>query len=75
MPAHRQVLDEQSPTKRKQYIMPSLSGKYGIAFLIRGKQLFIGIELDDVEIERVVRRKLVKTPKRSVRVLRYDPNL
>ena len=73
--AHRQVLDEESPKKRKQYIMPSLSGKYGVAILIRGKQLFIGIELDDVEIERVVRRKLVKTPKRSVRVLRYDPNL
>ena len=74
--AHRLVLDEESPKTQKKITMPSLTGKYGFAFLIRHKQLFVGIELDEVEIERVVRKRTTRTTKKkTTQVLRFDPSL
>lgn len=70
--AHKLSLDDGENLKVKT-ILPSFSGKYGFALLIRGKQLFFGFQLDDVEIEKVVIRKSVKLAKGRVKVLRYDP--
>lgn len=73
--AHKLFMDGERQKTVKRYSLPSLEGKYGLALLIRGKQVFLGFEISNVEVERVVRKRLVKTPKSGVRVLRYDPNL
>ena len=71
--AHKLVVDEVIQ-KRKRYHLPSMEGKYGLAIMVRGKSIFLGVEVSNVVVEKVVRKQIQKIPKSGVRVLRYDPN-
>ena len=51
-----------------------MEGKYGLAIMVRGKSIFLGVEVSNVVVEKVVRKQIQKIPKSGVRVLRYDPN-
>lgn len=60
--------------KRKAFKLswPKMEGKFGLAFYIGSKEVFVGVALADVIKEEVTRRKLIKTPKSMVRVFRFD---
>jgi len=62
-----------SPKKGKQLTIPSFNGKFGAAIFIGGKEIFLGVSIAEVEIERIVRKRLLKAPsKGKVKVLNFD---
>ncbi len=72
--AHRLLQEEiiEKPKKKKLFRIPNLNGKFGFAFFIGSKEIFIGVSIGQVEIEQIVRRKFVKTLKAGVKVFRFD---
>lgn len=72
--AHRlyNVPDEKKAFKRFRIKMPALTGKLGISAFVGHYEIFFGIAVGRVEMEQVVRKRLVKAPKRGVRVYRFD---
>ena len=51
---------------KKKWKLPP--GKFGVCFVFGTRELFIGITLQEVEMERVIRKIPSKTP-----VFKYDP--
>jgi len=49
---------------KKQWKLIKLSGRYGIALIVREKELFIGLQLSDIVVEQVF-RKMLKLPKQG----------
>jgi len=58
--------------KRKQFNLPQFNGKIGFSLFFGTREVFIGIAIAEVEIERIVRKRILKTPKAGVRVFRFD---
>ena len=53
--------------------MPSFSGKFGFSLFIGKKEVFIGLSVSEVIIEEVVRRRLLKLPKKAkTKVYQFD---
>ena len=71
--AHKLVLDDKPIKTQKKYTMPNINGKFGFALFISGKEYFIGIAINDVISEQVVRRRFLKSPKAGVKTFRFDP--
>lgn len=64
---------KQPKIKRFHVKMPSMTGKFGFSLFIGKKEVFIGVSVGEVEIEQIVRKRLVKLPKKaSVKVFRFD---
>ena len=70
--SHKLYLDEEEIKKQKRFTLPNIEGKFGISFYIGKKEIFLGLQLSDVIIETITRRRMIKTPKAGVRVLRFD---
>lgn len=52
------------PKKEKRKLkLPSLGGKYGFAIFTKTKEFFIGIQIADVEVEKVIRT--TKSPRKG----------
>jgi len=67
-------VDEQKPTsKRFKVKIPSMTGKFGFSLFVSKKELFIGVLVGEVEVEQVIRKRMVKVPKKgTVKVYRFD---
>jgi hypothetical protein len=72
MPSHRQFMDGNGQKTEKKITLPNLEGKFGLSLYLGKKEIFIGIQIGDVEIERVIRKRMIKAPKGNVKVLRFD---
>ena len=61
------VLDGELPVKKKKAFNITLpknfSGKFGLGFSIGRKEIFIGIAVNDIEVETIIRKKKVPTRK------------
>lgn len=70
--AHK--LYNEIPTKKKnRFSLPDFSGRFGFSFFIGSKELFIGLMLSDVTLEKVIRRRVVKISPAKVRTFGFDP--
>lgn len=59
--------------KRFKVRLPSMTGKFGLALFIGKKEVFIGVAVNEVEIEQVVRKRFIKAPsKGKVNVFNFD---
>ncbi len=58
--------------EKKRFKMPSLSGRFGFSFYIGVKEVFIGLSINDIEIEKVIRRKVLRPSKGKVNIFRFD---
>ncbi|CAA9286301.1 MAG: hypothetical protein AVDCRST_MAG93-3560 [uncultured Chloroflexia bacterium] len=58
--------------KRFHISMPKLTGKFSASIFLGGKELFLGIAVADVEVEQVVRKRIVKNKPGSVKVFQFD---
>lgn len=64
---------EHSPKKKPlNRIVEGLEGKFGVSIFLFSKEFFIGISISDVEIEKIIKRRVVKSKKGKVRVLEWD---
>ena len=65
---------EQKPTsKRFKVKIPNMTGKFGFSLFIAKKEVFIGVLVGEVEVEQIIRRRMVKVPKKgTVKVYRFD---
>ena len=74
--AHK-LLEEsvvEKPKKRKIYRLklPKITGKFGVSLFTGTREVFIGIAVGEVEIERIIRKRFVKPQKGTVKVFRFD---
>lgn len=77
MTAHKLLTDEVNETKKKskKYTLkiPNMTGKFGVSLFVGRKEIFIGVSVGEVEIEQIVRRKMLKIPQKgTVKVFRWD---
>jgi hypothetical protein len=49
------------------------SGKLGISFFVGFKEIFLGIQINNVMIEETVRRQYIPLNKADVKVFKFDP--
>lgn len=71
--AHKLLSEDVIEKKKvKRFTLPSFSGKFGFSVFVGQKEVFIGLQVGEVEIERITRRKILKTPKAGVRVFKFD---
>lgn len=68
--AHLIPLSEKPRAKEKQYRIsfPDITGKIGFSFFFLNKEVFIGIALADVEIEKVIRKRKTKVLRSPTKV-------
>lgn len=69
--AHKLVNGQDEKIKKKVKL-PSFDGKVGFSLYLGTKEVFIGISINEVITEKVVRRKMLKTPKRTAKVFNFD---
>lgn len=72
--AHKLLSEDinERKTTHKVFTLPKFEGKFGFSIFVGGKELFIGVCVAEVEIERIVKKKLYKTPKAGVRIFQLD---
>lgn len=66
------IVEHSKKKKGSNRIVEGLGGKFGVSIFIGSKEFFIGVSVSEVEIEKVIRRKTVKTKKSKVQVLQFD---
>lgn len=57
-----------------KFKLPALEGKFGLSFFFLNKEVFFGFSVGEVIMERIVRKRLVRTPKAGVKVFHFDTN-
>jgi hypothetical protein len=50
----------------------NIEGKIGVSLFIGAKEVFLGIQINEVQKETVYRKKFIPLKKSSVRVFRFD---
>jgi hypothetical protein len=76
--AHKLLEEELNETPKttpvwKKFLPRNLGGKIGISLYLFRKEIFLGIAIADVEMERVVRKRFLPVnQKASVKVFRFD---
>lgn len=62
---------ERPKKEKKKLKLPSLGGRYGFAIFTKTKEFFIGVQIADVEVEKVIRT--TRSPRKgSVHVWETD---
>ncbi len=69
--AHKLYFDEEEK-KQNRFTLPNINGRFGISFNIGGKEIFVGIQITEVIIEKVLKRRLLKANKGKVNVFKFD---
>ena len=71
------LLDEQviegSKPRQKRFHFAHFNGRVGVSFFLGTKEVFIGVSVADVIEEQIIKKRVIKTPKGKVNVLRFDP--
>lgn len=72
-------LIEDEPVKERtlrKIRLPHVVGKFGVSLLTGKKEFFLGLAVADVELERVVRKRKMRTlaPGSKVRIFPYEAN-
>lgn len=71
--AHKVFNIDTNERKRKKITLPKLEGRFGISFYIGSKEVFIGIQIGNVLIEEITRRRFAKLNKSKVNVFNFEP--
>lgn len=67
-----EIIERKHGKETKNFDLGQFQGKFGISIFLWMKEIFVGISISEVEIERVVKKKMVKNVKGKVRVLQFD---
>ena len=59
-------------TNKKPMKLPKVEGRIGFSFYIGVKEIFLGVAINDVITERIVRKKFIKTTKATTRTFGFD---
>lgn len=70
--AHKTIELDIPVKQKRRYTLPQFEGKFGMSLFVGGKEIFIGIQIAEVSIEKIVRQRLVKTQKGKVNVFKFD---
>jgi hypothetical protein len=63
------IAEPKGKTGKKSF---NFEGKFGVSFFIGGKEVFLGLQINEVLNETVYRKKFIPLKKSSVRVYRFD---
>ena len=73
--ANKLTLEEPKQLRTKalrKFKLPSLQGQYGFSFIFRQKQLFIGIVISQIEIEKFIKRRRIELKPTETHVVDLD---
>ena len=69
----RDISLNQTKKTLKRFHVPNFNGKFGFSVFVGTKEVFIGVSVGEVEIEHIVRKKLLRMPSRvKVRTYNFD---
>ena len=71
--AHKLLPFETIVKKETRLKLPNIQGKFGLSIFIGGRELFLGLSINEVVMEQVIRRKFIKTPKGTAKTFNFDP--
>lgn len=66
------IEDGYAKKKRKLFTMPDIQGKFGVGIMVGQKEYFLGLTINSIVVEQVVRRKLLKPPKGKTKVFTFE---
>ena len=70
--AHKLQIKEEFTKKGKKYTLPNIEGRFGFSINIGDKEIFFGVQLTDVVIEKIVRRRMLRTPRGRAKTFDID---
>ena len=71
--SHKLLTEDIVERKSKKSLkLPYLGGKFGVSIFVGRKEVFVGVSVGEVEVEQIVRKRMVKNVKGKVRVLQFD---
>lgn len=67
-----ELVDKPKKKKRFTFRKPQLTGKYGISLMLGKYEVFIGIGVAEILVERIVRKKKMKVFPKNTKVRYLD---
>lgn len=73
--AHKLFIEENSPvpSSRRRFQFPKIEGRFGVALYLGGHEYFVGLAVNPVSVEEIVKKRFIKTSKAIAKVFRFDP--
>lgn len=59
-------------SRKLKLSIPKFDGKFGVSFFFSDREVFLGIQVNEVIKETVVRKRFTKPRKAGVKVFRFD---
>jgi len=65
---------EEKKTRKHWFFsrIAGIEGKFGVSFYIGRKEIFVGITVGSVQLERIIKKRFVPLTKASVKVYKFD---
>lgn len=63
------------PTKGRvrRFSLPHINGRFGFSLFFGSYEVFLGVVVSDVEIEKIIKRRVAKISQGTARTYGFDP--
>ena len=71
--AHKILPDFPTKGRVRKFSLPKINGRFGFSLFFGSYEVFRGVVVSDVEIEKIIKRKVVKISPAQTRTYGFDP--
>ncbi len=71
--AHKVILDSKPKGRVRKFLFPHINGRFGFSLFIGAYEIFLGFVVSDVEIEKIIKRRVAKISQGTARTFGFDP--
>ena len=71
--AHKILPEIPTKGRVRKISLPHINGRFGFSLFFGGYEVFLGFVVSDVEIEKIIKRRMVKISQAQTRTYGFDP--
>ena len=71
--AHKIPLDIPTKGRVRKFSLPHINGRFGFSLFFGSYEVFLGVVVSDVEIEKIIKRRVAKINQGTARTFGFDP--
>lgn len=72
--AHKLLAEEVLGKRLSKFKLPTVNGRFGISVYVGTKEVFLGVQINPVIEETIIKKRSLVTLKSKVSVFNFDPN-
>jgi hypothetical protein len=70
--AHKINVDSKPKGRVRRFSLPHINGRFGFSLFLGSSEVFLGVVVSDVEIEKLIKRRVTKVIG-TARTIPFDP--